>query len=61
MSVTVGGKVQKNTIYKNMFGADATMTNVDWSTVAAAMVDPMTALVRVVDGDVTDVFYFVAE
>ena len=61
MSVTVGGKVQKNTIYKNMFGADATMTNVDWSTMAAAMVDPMTALVRVVDGDVTDVFYFVAE
>ena len=61
MSVAVGGTVQKNTLYKNMFGTDATMTNVDWSTMAAAMVDPMTALVRVNDGDVTDVIFFVAE
>ena len=61
MSVTVGGNVQKNSLYKNMFGSDATMTNVDWSTMAAAMVDPMTALVRVNDGDVTDVIFFVAE
>ena len=61
MSVTVGGTAQKTTLYKNMFGTDATKTNVDWTTMAAAMVDPMTALVRVVDGDVTDVFYFVAE
>lgn len=61
MSVAVGGTVQKNTLYKNMFGTDATMTNVDWSTMSAAMVDPMTALVRVNDGDVTDVIFFVAE
>ena len=61
MSVSVGGTVQKNTLYKNMFGTDATLTNVDWSTMAAAMVDPMTALVRVNDGDVTDVIFFVAE
>ena len=61
MSVTVGGNVQKNSLYKNMFGSDATMTNVDWSRMSAAMVDPMTALVRVNDGDVTDVIFFVAE
>ncbi len=61
MSVAVGGTVQKNTLYKNMFDTDVTMTNVKWSTMASAMVDPMTALVRVNDGDVTDVIFFVAE
>lgn len=61
MSVSVGGNVQKNTLYKNMFGSDTTMTNVDWSEMTNAMVDPMTALVRVNDGDVTDVIFFVAE
>ena len=61
MSVAVGGTVQKNTLYKNMFGTDATMTNVLWDDMDDAMVEPMTAFVRVNDGDVTDVIFFVAE
>lgn len=51
---------QKNTIYKNMF-ADADKTIIDWSTRADAMVDPVIAFVRVIDNDVTDVIYFIAE
>lgn len=61
MSVTVGGTVQKNTLYKNMFEHDATNTYVNWGARTAAAVEPMTALVRVNDGDVTDVIFFVAE
>ena len=61
MRVTVGGNVQKNTLYKNMFGHDKTQTFVKWADMGSAMVDPMTALVRVNDGDVTDVIFFVAE
>jgi hypothetical protein len=59
--VSVGATIQKSTLYKNMFGADGTKTNVAWASLSDADIDPMVALVRVNDGDVTDVVYFIAE
>lgn len=61
VSVSVGGTVQRNSLYKNMFGSDTSKTNVNWADRGTQLVDPMIALVRVVDNDVTDVIYYVAE
>ncbi len=65
ISVTADAIAQKSTTYKGMYGTDVTMTNVDWSAVVTAInaedIAPMAAFVRVDDGDVTDVVYFIAE
>ena len=63
-SVSIGGIAQKINTYRDMY-QDAAMNLIDMSKVNTAImcrdIAPAFAFVRVVDGDVTDVVYYVAD
>ena len=58
LRVSTGAPSQSNSIFKAAY-TDANNVNVSWTTVGAEDIEPMMAFVREVDGDVTDVVYFI--
>lgn len=60
LRVSVGAASQNLSVFKNSY-ADAEKTEVKWAEVIDNEVDPLVAFVKVVDGDVTDVVFFLAD
>ena len=58
LRVSTGAPSQSNSIFKAAY-TDANNINVSWTKVGAEDIEPMMAFVREVDGDVTDVVYFI--
>ncbi len=65
ISVSVGGVTQRSDIFKGNYISSSDFDNVDWSAVLTDATngdaEPMVAFVRVNDGDVTDVVYYIAD
>ena len=59
--VSAGASAQNRSIFKNTYAADSNDAEVEWTKVSTEEVTPMFAFVRVVDNDVTDVIYFIAD
>jgi hypothetical protein len=57
LRVSTGAPSQSDSIFRAAYDADN--VNVTWTTVGAEDIEPMMAFVREVDGDVTDVVYFI--
>ena len=58
LRVSTGAPSQSNSIFKAAY-TDANNVNVSWTKVGAEDIEPMMAFVREVDGDGTDVVYFI--